>query len=844
MVWQYNPYALPLFLTASTSVGLALVMWGRRRLFCAKAFIALLLAIAVWSFTAGLEYMSSDLYSMLLWDKASYLGIVTVPVAYAIFALQYTGHGEWSKPRLLALLFSVPIVTLLLAWTNESHHLIYSMFSVVSEYALSLPIFTWGAWAWVFLPYTYMLVLSGTALLVHHFMSPENVSGRQSAILIVCVSVCVPFVASALDVFFSTNVYIFPVDLTPFTLIFTACGFFWAVFRFHLLQIIPVAREAIVRSMRDGVIVLDASNNIVDINPAGEQMFGCKAADVLGMSAAKLFNSHRPNQQFLASSSSEITLNTSGERRSFDVHFSPLHDRSGTTVGQIGVLHDISDRKHAESEIRKLSQFLETTIDNANVWINVLDQNANVLMWNKAAEEISGYSREEVVGNKMIWEWLYPDSEYRKEVIATADEIIEKGLSEENVTTRIRRKDGQTRIISWNSKGLRDENNCTIGSVALARDVTEQVRMQKELERYSKHLEELVEERTRNLRESEERLYAIIQGSPEGILVVDPKGKIVECNRAALELFKSSSKDQLIRRNALDLVPKKDREIVSKAFTEIARSETMRNLRYTMLRSDGQEYPAEVSVSIVKDAAGSPMVYVTVVKDLTEQNEIQERLRKAERMAVIGETAAMVGHDLRNPLQGIAGAVYVLRQKFASTADPETMEMLGLIESGLDYADNIVKELMDYSGEIRLEFTETTVRAVTEAALLQVKIPENVTVRDLTQDKPRLLIDAAKTQRVFVNLIGNAIDAMPKGGELTITSSEAREILEVKFSDTGEGIPDDVMQDLWKPLKTTKSKGMGLGLVICKRIVEAHGGSIEVESTLGKGSTFTIRLPC
>jgi PAS domain S-box-containing protein len=506
-------------------------------------------------------------------------------------------------------------------------------------------------------------------------------------------------------------------------------------------------------------------------------------------------------------------------------------------------LCEVGIGKYVEPQIRELSQFFEGVIDNANVWINVLDQKGNVLVWNKAAEEISGYSREEVVGNDRIWEWLYPDAEYRKEVFGTADEIIEKGLSEENVTTRIRRKDGQTRVISWNSKGLRDENNRTTGSVALARDVTEQVRMQEELERYSRHLEELVEERTRSLRESEERLYAIIQGSPEGILVVDSKLNILECNRAALQLFKSLSRNQLIGRNALDLFPEKDREIVLSTLPEVAKSETMKNLSFTLLRNDGREYPAEVSVSIVKDAAESPIVYVAIVRDLTEQNEIQERLRKAERMAVIGETVAMVGHDLRNPLQSIEGAAYVLRQKFGSTADTQTMEMLGLIESGLDYADNIVKELLDYSREICLELTETTAKAVTEAALRQVKVPENVTVKNLTEDKPRLLIDAEKTQRAFVNLIGNAIDAMPKGGQLTIESSEAREIVEFKFSDTGEGIPDDVMRNLWKPLKTTKSKGMGLGLAISKRIVEAHGGFIDVESTIGKGSTFTIRLP-
>jgi PAS domain S-box-containing protein len=503
----------------------------------------------------------------------------------------------------------------------------------------------------------------------------------------------------------------------------------------------------------------------------------------------------------------------------------------------------VTDRERAESEIRKLSQFLEGIIDNANVWINVLDQNANVLIWNKAAEEISGYLREEVVGNDRIWEWLYPDEKYRREVVETADRIIKDGLGEENVTTQITRKDSQTRIISWNSKGLHDENNRTTGSVALARDVTEQVRMQKELERYSKHLEELVEERTRSLRESEERLNAIIQGSPEGIVVIDPNGHIAECNHAALQLYGSPTKDQLIGRDSLGLVVKRDREIVTSAFTETKGLGTIRNLRCTLLRSDGQECPAEVSVSLVRDPAGSPLVYVAIVKDLTEENEVQERLRKAERMAVIGETAAMVGHDLRSPLQGISGAVYVLKQKLGSTADAETIEMLGLIPSCIDYADKIVKELLDYSREIRLELTETNAKALINAAMQRVKIPGNVKIRNLAADTPSILLDVTKTQRVFVNLIGNAVDAMPTGGELSMTSTEARGILEVKFADTGEGIPDDLMRNLWKPLKTTKSKGMGLGLAICKRIVETHGGSIEVESTPGKGTTFTIRLP-
>jgi len=142
---------------------------------------------------------------------------------------------------------------------------------------------------------------------------------------------------------------------------------------------------------------------------------------------------------------------------------------------------EIAERRRAEEEIRKLSQFQGSVIDNANVWLDVLDAEANVVVWNRAAEEISGYSREEVVGHGKIWEWLYPDDEYRSEVVADTISIIEEGKAEHSVRTTIRCKDGQTRIISWNSQSLVDKEGNPIGSIALGRDITERVRAEEAL---------------------------------------------------------------------------------------------------------------------------------------------------------------------------------------------------------------------------------------------------------------------------------------------------------------------------------------------------------------------------
>lgn len=232
------------------------------------------------------------------------------------------------------------------------------------------------------------------------------------------------------------------------------------------------------------------------------------------------------------------------------------------------------------------------------------------------------------------------------------------------------------------------------------------------------------------------------------------------------------------------------------------------------------------------------------VKQRTQQlMEVQNRLLKSERLAAIGEVAAMVGHDLRNPLTGISSATYYLKMKLGPKTDKKTMEMLNLIEEDIEYSNKIINDLLEYSREVHLEFTEVTPKIITKEVLSLVKIPKNIQVFDLTRTEPKIIVDVEKMKRVFVNIIKNAIDAMPRGGKLMIESKKTKDNLKIAFTDTGIGIPKNVIEKLWTPLFTTKARGMGLGLAICKRVVEAHGGNISVGSTIGKGTTFTIAIP-
>lgn len=234
---------------------------------------------------------------------------------------------------------------------------------------------------------------------------------------------------------------------------------------------------------------------------------------------------------------------------------------------------------------------------------------------------------------------------------------------------------------------------------------------------------------------------------------------------------------------------------------------------------------------------------ITVADRTQELTEAQSRLLKAERLAAIGELAGMVSHDLRNPLSGIKNASYYLRKKHSSLIGESGNEMLNVIDRSVEQANNIIADLLDYSREIHLELEEYSLKSLIDYALLSLKVPPSVKIVDHIQNSPVIRVDAGKMERVFINLIKNAIEAMPNGGTLEIASAQIISDLQITFADTGIGIPEEVLTKLFTPLFTTKSQGVGLGLAICKRIVEAHGGKMSVRSALNKGATFAINIP-
>lgn len=371
----------------------------------------------------------------------------------------------------------------------------------------------------------------------------------------------------------------------------------------------------------------------------------------------------------------------------------------------------------------------------------------------------------------------------------------------------------------------------------------ENARLIQQVKEYAQHLEEKVDERTRDLRRSEEKTTSILAASPDAITATDLEGNIVECSEQTLRMHEYSSKQELIGQSALKLIAEKDHKKAIENLKRTLEQGQVKNVEYTFVTKAGREFPAELSSSIVLDASRNPLGFVAVTKDITERRRMEQQLFKSERLAAIGELAGMIGHDLRNPLTGIAGAAYYLKAKYGPTLDEKAKEMLSIIGYDIDYSNKIVNDLLDYSMQAKLELMETTPVAIMSDAIVLARIPKKIKLLNLTRNEPRISVDADRLKRAFINMIKNAVDAMPKGGTLTIASKRSEDKVRFIFKDTGVGMAKEVASRIFTPLFTTKAKGMGFGLAICKRNVEAHGGCIIVKSKLGRGTTFTVTIP-
>ncbi|MCD6344199.1 MAG: GAF domain-containing protein [Anaerolineae bacterium] len=362
MHWQYVSYALPLIVAAAISFAVAVFAWRRRTAPGATALALLMLAATEWSLAYALRLASVDLPAKIFWSQVRYVGIVVTSTAWLVFALQYTGRGaKWLTRRGLAWLAVEPLVILMLVWTNKYHNLIWTNIELERVGSLLMWHASHGAAWWVHTVYSYLLILLGDFLIVQVLIRSPRLYREQAAALLIGVSA--PLLGNVLSVF---ELIPTSLDLTPFAFVAMGLALAWAIFRPQLLDIVPVAREAIIEGLHDGLIVLDAQGRVVELNPAIQRIIGRTATEVIGQPAAQALAGWPDlvaHCHDVTEIQTEIVLGEGGTQRTFDLRISFLRDYQERVTGRLVILRDITERKRAEGALRRGTMRLQLAAD-------------------------------------------------------------------------------------------------------------------------------------------------------------------------------------------------------------------------------------------------------------------------------------------------------------------------------------------------------------------------------------------------------------------------------------------------------------------------------------------------
>ena len=365
-------YVLPLYAAAIVSFAIALLAWRRHSTEGSLAFALLMAAAAEWALAYALSLISEGKALQLFWVRVRYLGIVIVPGAWLTFALFQTGRGKWVTTRSLILLAVEPLLILLLVWTNEWHRLYWVDVRQEPLGSLTVIEVTRGIFYWVHVAYSYLLIIFGSILLIQMVIRSPHLYRRQS--LAVLFGAVGPFIGDVLSTFGLLGEFS-RLDLTPFFFSLTGLAMTWAFFRFGLLDIVPVARDAVIESMSDGVLVLDAENRIVDANPVAKGIIAPTASEIVGLPAEQVL-SQWPDlierYRSVPETHTEISVGEGVVQTYFDLRISPLRDWRNRLTGRLIVFRDITKRKEMEKALQKAKEAAEAANRAKNEFISVV----------------------------------------------------------------------------------------------------------------------------------------------------------------------------------------------------------------------------------------------------------------------------------------------------------------------------------------------------------------------------------------------------------------------------------------------------------------------------------------
>lgn len=469
MSYQFTFSMIPLALGALVSFAMAFYTWQNRKAIGATSFAIMMLMLYEWEICYIFQLAGTDLPTKLFWDKLMFVGVVATPVAWLAFALEYTRRKSWLTAGRLISLCIFPFLTITFILTNELHQLFWTRIAITYQGGFFLLDNINGPWFWMHALYSYTLIVIGLVLFVRALLRwPKQYRGQMTWILLATLA---PFTANIIYVFKIVPILI---DITSFALTFSALGLAFALFQHRLLDIAPIARDIVVDGMKDGMIVLDASRRIVDINQAAQQMIGLSSEQQhIGKPMAavlakwpQLIERYRDVWE----AKDEISFGEGETRRWYELSLSPLVDANKSLLGQVVTVRNITDRKRAESQLQESEARFRQIVEDASDVIYRVDANGIVNYANPATMRILGYESEQDVIGKHYLELVAPDA--RPEVKRT---YLRQFLRKTPITYHevpIIAGDGSETWLGQKTQLLMEDDQVT-GFQVLARDMTE-----------------------------------------------------------------------------------------------------------------------------------------------------------------------------------------------------------------------------------------------------------------------------------------------------------------------------------------------------------------------------------
>ncbi len=489
----------------------------------------------------------------------------------------------------------------------------------------------------------------------------------------------------------------------------------------------------------------------------------------------------------------------------------------------------LEHQKRLVDTVYETKMYLENIIESTQSGILVLDENYYITLINSAYARLIGYEKEDLKGRRFFD--IYPmQSDEEKERMRSVIQQAFAGIAGSIKGFPLKRDDRLLYLYITVSP-LTFHDRIT-GVIISCEDITEEIELRNKLREYADLLEEIVNARTEELRSEKEKLNLIMETVGAGIFLFNSLGEILWMNKKMEEWLGST------KTNILDLLGLRD--LSEQLGGESNRSGPLQFVKELQIGKNKGIFQVHIT-PLRRKSEG--VQFIGLIQDITEIKRLEEQMMHSEKLSALARISAGLAHEIGNPLTSISSHVQLLREMDLGEFANQSLET---ISRHISRIAEIVRNISSFSKPAKGTVGPVNIREVLDSTINLLRFDrriKNIEIQVQMPELPPVYADANQLAQVFTNLIFNAADAMPDGGRLTISARQSDSYVDISFADTGTGIPEEHLNKIFDPFFTTKDKGTGLGLAVSFSIVKNFGGDIFVESTPGKGSTFTVRLP-